>query len=173
MKQIMIVMCLLCGTMALEGSNKIDTSTVKEIDLNRDMGRWYEIARFDHFFERGLVGCIAEYSFRDDGLIKVVNTGYKRSFDGKFKESVGKARVKDSGIPGQLEVAFFLNFYGDYYVLELAPDYSYVLVGSSSDDFLWILSRTPKMKKEDLDFLLMRAQQRGYDISKLIMVEQK
>ena len=86
---------------------------------------------------------------------------------------MGKARVKDSGIPGQLEVAFFLNFYGDYYVLELAPDYSYVLVGSSSDDFLWILSRTPKMKKEDLDFLLMRAQQRGYDISKLIMVEQK
>ena len=173
MKQIMIVMCLLCGTMALEGANKIDNSTVKEIDLNRYMGRWYEIDRFDHFFERGLVGCIAEYSFRDDGLIKVVNTGYKRSFDGKFKESVGKARVKDSGIPGQLEVAFFLNFYGDYYVLELAPDYSYVLVGSSSDDFLWILSRTPKMKKEDLDFLLMRAQQRGYDISKLIMVEQK
>lgn len=173
MKQIMIVMCLLCGTMALEGANKIDNSTVKEIDLNRYMGRWYEIARFDHFFERGLVGCVAEYSFRDDGLIKVVNTGYKRSFDGKFKESVGKARVKDSGIPGQLEVAFFLNFYGDYYVLELAPDYSYVLVGSSSDDFLWILSRTPKMKKEDLDFLLMRAQQRGYDISKLIMVEQK
>ena len=173
MKQIMIVMCLLCGTMALEGANKIDNSTVKEIDLNRYMGRWYEIARFDHFFERGLVGCIAEYSFRDDGLIKVVNTGYKRSFDGKFKESVGKARVKDSGIPGQLEVAFFLNFYVDYYVLELAPDYSYVLVGSSSDDFLWILSRTPKMKKEDLDFLLMRAQQRGYDISKLIMVEQK
>lgn len=169
----MIVMCLLCGTMALEGANKIDNSTVKEIDLNRYMGRWYEIARFDHFFERGLVGCIAEYSFRDDGLIKVVNTGYKRSFDGKFKESVGKARVKDSRIPGQLEVAFFLNFYGDYYVLELAPDYSYVLVGSSSDDFLWILSRTPKMKKEDLDFLLMRAQQRGYDISKLIMVEQK
>ena len=169
----MIVMCLLCGTMALEGANKIDNSTVKEIDLNRYMGRWYEIARFDHFFERGLVGCIAEYSFRNDGLIKVVNTGYKRSFDGKFKESVGKARVKDSGIPGQLEVAFFLNFYGDYYVLELAPDYSYVLVGSSSDDFLWILSRTPKMKKEDLDFLLMRAQQRGYDISKLIMVEQK
>lgn len=173
MKQIMIVMCLLCGTMALEGANKIDNSTVKEIDLNRYMGRWYEIARFDHFFERGLVGCVAEYSFRDDGLIKVVNTGYKKSFDGKFKESVGKARVKDSGIPGQLEVAFFLNFYGDYYVLELAPDYSYVLVGSSSDDFLWILSRTPKMKKEDLDFLLMRAQQRGYDISKLIMVEQK
>ena len=169
----MIVMCLLCGTMALEGANKIDNSTVKEIDLNRYMGRWYEIARFDHFFERGLVGCVAEYSFRDDGLIKVVNTCYKKSFDGKFKESVGKARVKDSGIPGQLEVAFFLNFYGDYYVLELAPDYSYVLVGSSSDDFLWILSRTPKMKKEDLDFLLMRAQQRGYDISKLIMVEQK
>jgi lipocalin len=96
--------------MALEGANKIDNSTVKEIDLNRYMGRWYEIARFDHFFERGLVGCIAEYSFRDDGLIKVVNTGYKRSFDGKFKESEGKARVKDSGIPGQLEVAFFFEF---------------------------------------------------------------
>ena len=177
MKQFIIIMSLLCGTMALSGADKKDSelnlSTVKELDLERYLGRWYEIARLDHFFERDLVGCVAEYSLRDDGMIKVVNTGYKNSFDGKFRESVGKARRPDPEQPGKLEVAFFLNFYGDYNVLELAPDYSYVLVGGSTDDFLWILSRTPKMNKSDLDYLLQKARQRGFDTSKLIMVEQK
>lgn len=177
MKQLIMIICLLCGTIALRAGEKqdseVDNSAVEEFDLERYMGRWYEIARFDHFFERGLVGCVAEYSSGENGLIKVVNTGYKRSFDGKFKESEGKARRPDPSRPGELEVAFFLNFYAGYYILELAPDYSYVLVGSDSDDYLWIMSRTPKMKKEDLEFLLERARQRGYDTSKLIMVEQK
>ena len=153
----------------LFSSNKIDNQPVA-IELNKYLGKWYEIARFDHSFERGMQNVTAEYILEPDGNIKVINQGYR---DGKFKESEGKARRPDPSRPGELEVAFFLNFYAGYYILELAPDYSYVLVGSDSDDYLWIMSRTPKMKNEDLEFLLERARQRGYDTSKLIMVEQK
>jgi Bacterial lipocalin len=151
----------------------IDNSTVSSLDLNRYLGTWYEIARFDHSFERGLVGCKAEYSLMDNGLIKVINSGHKGSLSGKYKVAKGKARLRESAGPGKLQVTFFLNFWSDYDILELADDYRYVLIGSSSDKYLWILSRTPNMTQEDLDFVLARAKQRGYDTSKLIWVEQK
>ena len=161
------------GMTACCSTSNIDNTTVKQLDLARYAGKWYELARFDHSFERNLVGCMAEYTIMNDGTVKVVNTGYKRSLDGRFKESVGKARRPDANVPGHLEVSFFLWFYSDYNVLELADDYRYALVGSKSDNYLWILSRTPKMEKDDLMYLLKRAQERGYDTSKLLWVEQK
>lgn len=161
------------GCEKISRENTIDTTTVTTLDLNRYLGQWYEIARYDHSFERGLVGCMANYSLREDGLIKVVNTGYKGSLDGKCKESEGKARRPNENEPGKLQVAFFWNFWGDYYVLELDENYQYVLVGSKTDKYLWILSRVPHMEQEVLDRLLVRAEERGYDISKLIWVEQR
>ena len=154
-------------------NEQLNNSTVSELDLNRYVGKWYEIARFDHIFERGLVGCTANYTLQDNGYIKVVNAGYKKTLDGKYDESVGKARRPNEDEPGKLEVAFFANFYADYYVLELASDYRYVLVGSKTDKYLWILSRTPQMEQVDLDFLLKRAKERGYNIDKLIWIEHK
>lgn len=154
-------------------NEQLNNSTVSELDLNRYVGKWYEIARFDHIFERGLVGCTANYTLQDNGYIKVVNAGYKKTLDGKYDESVGKARRPNEDEPGKLEVAFFANFYADYYVLELASDYRYVLVGSKTDKYLWILSRTPQMEQVDLDFLLKRAKERGYNVDKLIWVEHK
>lgn len=151
----------------------VNTETVKELNLNRYMGKWYEIARFDHPFERGLVGCTAEYTLMPDGKIQVLNSGYKGSFSGKYKTARGKAKLPDPAEPGRLKVSFFLWFYGDYYVLELDKEYNYVLIGSSSDKYLWILSRTPRLPKETLDMLLAKARERGYDTSKLIWVEQK
>lgn len=153
-------------------NNPIDNSTVTTLDLQRYLGDWYEIARYDHSFEKGLVGCKANYTLRNDGLIKVLNTGYKGSLNGKYKESEGKARRPNEAKPGQLQVAFFWNFWGDYYVLELDSDYRFVLVGSKTDKYLWILSRTPQMEQQDLDFVLERAKERGYDVTKLIWVEQ-
>lgn len=152
---------------------EIVTTTVKELDIERYMGPWYEIARFDHSFERGLVGCMANYELQSDGKVKVTNTGYRKSLDGKFKESVGKAYRPDDNVPGKLKVSFFLNFYSEYNVLELAPDYRYALIGSKSDSYLWILSRTPELSQDDLDFLLGSAKARGYDTSKLIWVEHR
>lgn len=154
------------------GQTEIITNTVPELDIERYMGSWYEIARFDHRFERGLVGCMANYELQPDGKVKVTNTGYKNSLDGKFKESVGKAYRPDDEVPGKLRVSFFMSFYSDYNVLELSPDYRYALIGSKSSEYLWILSRTPQLSQEELSFLLYSAQSRGYDTNKLIWVEQ-
>lgn len=151
----------------------IDNSTITEFDLDRYLGKWYEIARYDHAFERGLVGSTAEYTLRNDGMIKVLNSGHLYTLDGKFKESTGKAKPNKNGKPGQLRVSFFGPFYSDYYILDLAPDYSYSVVGSSSPKYLWILSRTPQLKPEVQKKIVKNLQQRGYDTSKLIWVEQE
>lgn len=152
-------------------SMSINTSTVQELDINRFMGLWYEVARYNHSFERGLEGCTALYSLNEDGTIRIANSGYKGGLDGKFRQSIGKARRTNDKMPGQLEVSFFWNFYSPYNVLELAPDYRYALVGSDTEDFLWILSRTPKMSDDDLAHVLKCANERGYDVTKLIWVQ--
>lgn len=148
----------------------INTSTVKQLDISRFMGKWYEIARFNHFFEKGMTHVTAEYSLLPNGKIRVVNRGIK---DGKPKEIIGKAKQPNPvEYPGRLEVSFFLWFYSDYYILELDKNYQYALIGSSTDKYLWILSRTPEMPKETLDEFLQNINKRGYDLNKLIFVKQ-
>ena len=110
---------------------------------------------------------------RDDGKIKVLNSGYLKTLDGEYKESIGKAKARKNGTEGQLQVSFFGPFYADYDILELAPDYSYSVVGSSSPRYLWILSRTPHLSTATKDKILRNLRQRGYDTSKLIWVEQR
>lgn len=152
------------------GRIDINTSTVKQLDISRFMGKWYEIARYDHTFEKGMTYVTAEYSLESDGKIRVINRGIK---NGKPKEIVGKAKQPDPmEYPGRLKVSFFLWFYSDYYILELDKDYQYALIGSSSDKYLWILSRTPELPKDILDKLLANIKQRGYDLSRLVYVEQ-
>jgi lipocalin len=153
-------------------SQQIDNSTITMFDLNRYLGKWYEVARYDHAFERGLVGTTAEYSLLDDGKIKVLNSGYINTLDGTYQQSVGKAKPNRNGKAGQLRVSFFGPFYSDYYILDLAPDYSYSVVGSSSPKYLWILSRTPHLNPKVQLEILTNLQQRGYDTQKLIWVEQ-
>ena len=149
---------------------KVNNSTVKELDIHRYMGKWYEIARYDHSFEKGMTHVMTEYSMEKNGKIRVTNQGIK---NGKPKFIVGKGKQPDpKEYPGRLKVSFFLWFYADYYILELDEDYQYALIGSSSDNYLWILSRTPKMTKAQLNGLLQNIAQRGYDLSKLIFVEQ-
>ncbi|MFC2120027.1 lipocalin family protein [Bacteroidota bacterium] len=152
----------------------IDNKVVKELDVQKYLGTWYEIARYNHSFERGLVGVTAKYSMRDDGKIKVLNSGYKESLNGKYSQAVGKAKIPDPiKEPAKLKVSFFLFFYGDYYVMVLDKDYQWALIGSSSDKYLWILSRKPQMDEKLYNELLDKLQKRGYDVSKLIKVEQK
>ena len=148
----------------------INTSTVKVLNIPHFMGKWYEIARYDHTFEKGMTHVTAEYSLESNGKIRVINRGIK---NGKPKEIVGKAKQPDPvEYPGRLKVSFFLWFYSDYYILELDKDYQYALIGSSSDKYLWILSRTPELPKDILDKLLANIKQRGYDLSRLVYVEQ-
>ena len=152
-------------------SEDMNTSTVKELDLQRYLGTWYEIARFDHRFERGLAGVTATYSMRDDGKIRVLNQGYKNTLDGELSVAEGKAKF--TAEPGKLKVSFFWIFYADYLVMELDENYQWALIGSKSDKYLWILSRTPKLEESVKKLILEKAQNRGYDTSKLIWVEQK
>lgn len=154
-------------------NNMTDKRVVKQVDFGRYMGKWYEIARYDHKFERNLVGVTATYSMRDDGKIKVVNRGYKGSIDGKLSEVIGKAKIPDPDEPAKLKVSFFLFFYGDYFILELDKDYQWAIIGSSSDKYLWILSRTLEMDETLYNQLLYYLTKRGYDVSKLIIVPQK
>jgi lipocalin len=171
---IIITLIITGNSFASAQNTMIDKTVVKELDIQKYLGTWYEIARYDHSFERGLVGVTANYSFREDGKIKVLNSGYKNSLDGKFSEAVGKAKIPDPiNEPAKLKVSFFLFFYGDYYVMELDKDYQWALIGSSSDKYLWILSRKPFIDKDLYNELLDKLQKRGYDVSKLIKVEQK
>ena len=169
-----LIMLLFCftGCRAQTSGNMIDTRTIDSFELDSYLGTWYELARFDHSFERGLQGVTATYSMRKDGKIKVENQGYRGSLDGKQSRAVGKAKFNPNGKPGQLKVAFFLFFYGDYFILELDPGYQWAIIGSSSDNFMWILSRTPQVEPELREKFLTLIKQRGYDTGKLIWVDQ-
>ncbi len=148
-------------------SQMLDKTTVKELDLNRYLGTWYEIARFPHSFEKNLVGVTATYSLRDDGKIKVLNQGYKNTLNGELSVAEGKAKIPNKLEPAKLKVSFFWIFYGDYNVLELDENYQYVMIGSSTDKYFWILSRTPQMEPATYEMLLEKARKRGYNLEKL------
>lgn len=150
-------------------NDKVNNTPVRSMDLNRYLGTWYEIARFDHSFERGIDYAQAHYSLNTDGTVRVLNSGLK---DGKFKSSKGKAFAPDAvKNPALLRVSFFGPFYSDYRVMMLTPDYKYALVGSGSDKYLWILSRTPRIPKDIMAAIIKEAKDRGYDTSKLIWVD--
>ena len=153
---------------ACDASSKADNSTVKSVDLNRYLGSWYEIAKFDHSFERGLDYAMANYTLRNDGKIDVLNTGIK---DGRAKDAKGIAKTTD--VPGLLRVSFFGPFFGDYRIMMLDENYQYVLVGGSNNKYLWILSRTPQLDEATRTLILAEAERRGYDTQKLIWVKQK
>ena len=156
------------AAMALAGcvsGPKVDNTPVAARDLNRYLGEWYEIARFDHSFERGVEQTKANYTQNADGTSKVVNSGIK---NGKPKTAIGKGKRTDT--PALLRVSFFGPFYADYRVMLIDEDYTYALVGSGCADYLWILSRTSGLSETAKSELLAEARRRGYDTDRLIWV---
>lgn len=153
----------------LTGRSKltVDNSVITDFDLNRFLGDWYETARFDHRFERGMQKTKAKYTLRKDGKVDVLNSGVK---NGKPSEAKGVAKL--TGTPGLLRVSFWGPFFSDYRILLLDKDYQYALIGGSSDKYLWILSRTPQLTDEVKEKILAEARFRGYDTTGLIWVEQ-
>lgn len=166
-----VLMLLIFSMVGLTGCRStrqsVDLTPVTNVDLPRYLGQWYEIARFDHWFERGMSHTKANYAMREDGDIQVVNTGLK---DDKIKTSTGKAKRTDQ--QGLLRVSFFWPFFGDYRILWLDDDYQYALVGGSDSGYLWILSRTSTIDLSIKNSILSEARRRGYDTDKLIWVEQ-
>ncbi|HIW66021.1 MAG TPA: lipocalin family protein [Candidatus Alistipes intestinipullorum] len=163
---------LLIGGAVVVGArtlHSVNRTVVPNFDLERYMGTWYEIARFDHSFERGIEAAKACYTLQPDGRVTVENSGVDAR-TGEARVAHGKAHATD--VPGHLRVSFFWIFYSDYNVMELDPDYRWALVGSRSPNYLWILSRTPALPQETLDEILRLARARGYDTDKLIYVDQ-
>lgn len=145
---------------------------VTDFELNRYLGTWYEIARLDHRFERGLSRVTANYSMRDDGGVSVVNRGYQISSE-EWEEATGKAYFVGAPDIGQLKVSFFGPFYGGYNIMELdKDDYQYALVAGPDRSYLWILARSPKLDKETLDALVNIAKNANFPIEELIYVDQ-
>lgn len=147
--------------------------TVQFVDMDRYIGRWYEIARYEHRFQEGCVGSRATYTRRDDGKISVLNECYEGSFSGKLRSAKGKAWIVDRESNAKLKVSFFWPFAGDYWIIDLGPEYEYAVVGHPTRKYLWILSRTAAMQEEVYRAILARLQEQEYDITKLIRTEQK
>lgn len=164
---IVIVSLVLLASIGCSSSSGVDNSTVETMDLDRYMGKWYEIARYNHKFEKGLEYCTATYAMQDDGTIRVTNYGKK---NGKWTKTVGKGKVSDT--PGLLSVSFFGPFYSDYRVMMVDSGYNYALVGGDDDDYLWILSRTPQLNSDVREEIVQEANSRGYDTDALIWVKQ-
>lgn len=146
--------------------NPIDRRTVAALDRNSLLGLWYELARFDHRFERGLQRVTARYTLQEDGTLRVENSGYDPSL-GARRTVAGKAKFTSA--PGRLRVSFFWKFYADYNILEQGDRSEWLLVGSRSPRYLWILSRTPALPASELERIFERARERGYDTSGLIL----
>lgn len=143
---------------------------VTDFDVNRYLGTWYEIARLDHSFERGLQQVTAEYSLRDDGGIKVVNRGFDTQKQ-EWDEATGKAYfVGDKNI-GQLKVSFFGPFYGGYNIIALDETYQYAMVCGPDRSYLWILARTPDLDQSIVDNLVKAAGGLGFATQELIYVD--
>ncbi|MGA9573496.1 MAG: lipocalin family protein [Lysobacterales bacterium] len=145
---------------------------VKDFDLQKYLGTWYEIARMDHSFERGLSNVTAEYSLREDGGVRVLNRGYDAS-KGKWKEAEGKAFFVDDSSVGQLKVSFFGPFYASYNVIALDKEaYQWSLVVGPDTDYMWILSRTPHLDEAIVNELIAQAKSHGFKTEELIFVNQ-
>ena len=144
---------------------------VRDFDINRYLGTWYEIARLDHSFERGLTKVTAEYRLREDGGVAVINRGFSPAKN-EWKEAEGKAYFVRDEREGYLKVSFFGPFYGAYVIFELdEKNYQYAFVSGPNTSYLWLLSRSPQISEEVKQLFSTRAEERGFPVEELIFVE--
>ena len=157
-----------CATSTTERLHLPPLQTVAHVDLSRYVGTWHEIANFPQSFQRGCTATTATYTLRADGDIDVLNRCRKGSLVGKEKSALGRAHVVDRATNAKLEVSFFRPFWGDYWIIDLADDYSYAVVGHPGRDYLWILARAPTMAEATFQGIVARLQAGGYQTSRLV-----
>ena len=166
---------LLLGTFLLVGCTVTPKgiNPVENFKIDRYLGTWYEIARLDHRFERGLSQVTATYSKRPDGGIDVLNRGLD-SKTGQWKEAKGRAYFINDPDVARLKVTFFWPFYGGYNVIALdREDYAYAMVCGPNQNYLWILARTRQLDETVMQHLIAKAERLGFDTSQLIFVDQQ
>ena len=143
---------------------------VKPFELERYLGKWYEIARLDHGFERGLSRVTAEYTPREQGGITVINRGYSVA-EGAWEQVQGKAFMVSEDNSAHLKVSFFGPFYASYVVFELDQDYQYAFVTGPSRDYLWLLAREPQVSDKVRKRFIELARDKGFELDELIFVD--
>lgn len=159
---------LSCGS-----SNYAPLDVVEKVDVNRYMGKWFEISHLPNSFQKGCNCTTAEYSIIDEETIRVINSCRKDSTSGELDKANGKAFVVDGTNNAKLRVQFFWPFRGDYWVIDLDNEnYQYAVVGTPSRKYLWILSRTPKMDDKIYNMLVERCKTKGFDVTKLTLTNQ-
>jgi len=170
MKKLLLCLVFLLGGCAVAPPSGVIPVTGFELD--RYLGKWYEIARLDHSFERGLSDVSAAYSPRDDGGLKVLNRGYDERAQ-IWKDAEGRAYFIGEPTVGSLKVSFFGPFYGGYHIIALDKEsYSWAMIGGPSRDYLWILARTRQLPPTVLGELLRQARALGFATDQLILVRQ-
>lgn len=164
----------LAGCASLLSRHPVGNRNVPEparsVDIQSYLGRWFEIARYEQGFQKGCQGVTADYSLRSDGRIDVVNRC--RRADGRTTDARGRAKIVEPRTNAKLKVSFFGPFYGDYWILDHADDYTWSIVGEPSGRYLWILSRSPTPSPAEIDSLIGRTRAMGYDTSLLIRTVQ-
>lgn len=164
----LMITCLLTGCVGVPKGVK----PVQGFELDRYLGRWYEIARLDHSFERGMSHVTADYSMRKDGGVRVLNRGYSEKKT-DWKTAEGKAYFVKRPDEGYLKVSFFGPFYGSYVIFELdQKDYQYAVISGPNKSYLWILARTPELNPELKQKLISEAAALGFDTAKLVFPNQ-
>jgi apolipoprotein D and lipocalin family protein len=141
--------------------------TVTNVDLQRYMGTWYEIARFEQFFQKGCVGSTATYAIRPDGDVEVINRCINEE-DGSKREATGRAWVVDPSTNARLKVSFFWPFRGDYWIIDLGREYEYVAIGAPNRKYLWILARQPVLDEAVYAAIVGRAARQGFAVENLV-----
>ena len=165
-----IIASAIMGVMVPD-SHKSELEVVSSVDLSRYVGRWYEIARLPNRFEKKCADSVtATYALRPDGKIDVVNRCRKSS--GEYTTAKGKAKIVDKKTNAKLKVTFFWPFYGDYWILDLGSNYEYAVVGDPSREYLWILSRTPRIEAALYQQLLGKMAARGFKTERMIRTSQ-
>lgn len=158
--------------MTVNGLQAQPLETVPHVDLNKYSGKWFEIATFPQRFQKGCHCSTAEYTVSDKGYVIVENRCNKGSVKGKESYIKGKAFVEENSGNAKLKVQFFWPFKAKYWIIDLADDYSYAVVSHPNREYLWILSRTPKMDKSIYDGIISRLKANGFDLTKLQLTEQ-
>ena len=173
MKNLFKTFTLICMVLLFTAcsSKNPPLQTVKKFDINRYLGTWYEIGRYEHFFEKNCKNVSANYSILDEQTIKVVNRCTNIVTNEK-KEAIGRAYAVDD-TNSKLKVSFFRPFYGDYWVLILDENYKYAVVGTPNREYLWILARESKLDEKIKNEILQKLPNLGFDTSKLIWTIQE
>ncbi len=174
MKMIIVALSAMClsAVSAAGGQDKPPLQSVPSVDLARYMGIWYEISAFPQKFQKGCHCTKATYEMTDKGYVRVINSCRKDSADGKEKIAKGKAFIVEGTGNSKLKVQFFWPFRGDYWIIELAEDYSHVVVGAPDRDYLWILARTPKIDESLYREIVARCAEKAFDVTRLVMTDQ-